>query len=457
MPHTSKLTLWALGWPIMIEMFLQFMIGTVDTLMVSHISDQAVAAVGICNQFFQVVLVLFVTVNSGAGIIIAQKLGAGLQEAARKAALSAVIVNIYLGAAISFLLYFTSGPIARLLQVPPDLFPLAQIYLETIGAGTFLTVLLLAFNTVIRNTGNTRGPMIIGIGMNLLHILGNYLFIYGAFGFPEWGLYGVALSTNFSRLVAVVFALYVFRQVFPMTIRFREFKRIDIPILKEINKVGWPLSVNASSWTFTQMIIFSLVATMGVNELAARTYMNTIESFSFLCGWSLALAVQIQIAHLYGAGRMREAYAAAWKAFYAGLCIVVLTSGIMFIYGKSILRLFTDDASIIQLSLVLFGLNLVLQPWKVLNMTFGNSLQAVGDTKFLMIFSGFSLWFVSVGFSYILGISLGWGLVGVYVAMIADEGIRGIISVVRWKKKRWMLGGTASQVNVGGEFSRTVH
>ncbi|MNI19947.1 Multidrug resistance protein MdtK [compost metagenome] len=344
-----------------------------------------------------------------------------------------------MGLAISLLLYFTAGPIARLLQVPSELFPLAKIYLETIGAGTFLTVLVVAFNTVIRNTGNTRGPMIIGIVMNLLHIFGNYLFIYGALGFPQWGLYGVALSTNFSRLIALVLAFYIFRQAFPITIRLLEFKKPDWPILKEINRVGWPLSVNASSWTFTQMVIFSLVATMGVHELATRTYMNTIESFSFLCGWSLALAVQIQIAHLYGAGRMREAHAAAWKAFYAGLCIVVATSIFMFIFGKSVLLLFTEDAAIIELSLVLFAVNLILQPLKGMNMTFGNSLQAVGDTKFLMITSGISLWLVSVGMSYLLGITMGWGLIGVYIAMISDEGIRGLVSVLRWQKKRWML------------------
>ncbi|WP_311198740.1 MATE family efflux transporter [Paenibacillus hexagrammi] len=70
----KKMTLFGLVWPIMIELFLQFMIGTADTLMVSRISDDAVAVVGISNQFFQAVIMLFVLISSGAGIVISQKL-----------------------------------------------------------------------------------------------------------------------------------------------------------------------------------------------------------------------------------------------------------------------------------------------------------------------------------------------------------------------------------------------
>ncbi|MCZ8512691.1 MATE family efflux transporter [Paenibacillus filicis] len=437
MKDPAKLTLWGLGWPIMIEMFLQFMIGTVDTLMVSRISDEAVAAVGICNQFFQVVLVLFVTIDSGMGVVVAQKLGAGRTEEARSAAITALILNMLIGLVLSLILLFAAEPMARLLQVPEAVMPLAVPYLSIVGGGTFFTVVVLTLNTVIRNTGNTRGPMVIGIGMNLLHIVGNALFIYGALGFPKWGLSGVAWSTNFSRIAALLFLFYIFRQAFPVLIRIRDLKKIDVPILKEITRIGWPMSINAASWTFTQMIIFSIIAMMGVHELAARTYMNTIESFSFLCGWSLAMAVQIQIAHLYGAGRIEEAYRAAWKAFYAGLAVVMTNTLLMYVFGKQILHIFTGDTDIVRIGLVLLGMNLLLQPGKMVNMAFGNALTAVGDTRFIMASGFFSLWVISVGVSYWLGLTLGWGLVGVYIAMISDEAMRGLFSVIRWKRKSW--------------------
>ncbi|UUZ81096.1 MATE family efflux transporter [Paenibacillus sp. P26] len=440
MKENAKMTLWGLGWPIMIEMFLQFMIGSVDTLMVSHISDQAVAAVGICNQFFQVVLVLFVTLDSGMGVVVAQKLGAGKHEEARKAAITATVLNMYLGAALGLVLLFAAAPVAVLLQVPADVMPLAVPYLTVVGGGTFFTAVVLSLNTVIRNTGNTRGPMLVGIGMNVIHIIGNFVFIYGALGFPEWGLYGVAWSTNISRIAAMLVLFYLFRSAFPVFIRLRDLKRIDVPILKEIARIGWPMSINAASWTFTQMIIFSLIAVMGTHELAARTYMNTIESFSFLCGWSIAMAVQIQIAHLYGAGRIEEAYKAAWKAFYAGVAVVMVNTLVMYLFGKPIIRLFTASPEIVQLCLVLLGMNLLLQPAKMVNMTFGNALTAAGDTRFIMRTGIFSLWVVSVGLTYWLGLALGWGLLGVYIAMIADEFLRGLLAVIRWKRKMWVPG-----------------
>src|SRR5690606_30636129 len=99
-----KYTLWALAWPIFIELFLQFLLGAADTLMVSRISDDAVAVVGFSNQLFSAVMTLFVTVSSGAGILIAQKLGARKSEDARRIGIMSLSVSGGIGLALSVVL-----------------------------------------------------------------------------------------------------------------------------------------------------------------------------------------------------------------------------------------------------------------------------------------------------------------------------------------------------------------
>jgi|GEM_PF-5184208 len=126
---------------------------------------------------------------------------------------------------------------------------------------------------IIRSTGNTKGPMLVAVGMNLVHILGN----------------SVAGFSHFRPSAA-----------------------------GEVAKVGLPMFFSSASWTMSQVVIFSLVATMGAEQLAARTYLNTLESFSFLAGWSFAMAVQIQVAHLFGAGQMERAYRSLYKALFWG-------------------------------------------------------------------------------------------------------------------------------------------
>jgi Na+-driven multidrug efflux pump len=192
------------------------------------------------------------------------------------------------------------------------------------------------------------------------------------------------------------------------------------------------------SWVFSQLAIFSFLAILGSTELAARTYMNTLESFCFMLGFSLAMASQIQIAHLYGAGKTKEAYSAVYRMLRVGLPLVIVNAFILVIFGEYALRLFTTDSEILALCASLLWLNLLLQPGKMINMALGNALNAVGDTKFTMNISLIFMWVVATGCSYLLGISWGWGIVAIYFCMITDEYIRAVLSYFRWRGRKFL-------------------
>jgi Na+-driven multidrug efflux pump len=185
-------------------------------------------------------------------------------------------------------------------------------------------------------------------------------------------------------------------------------------------------------------MIISFIGLIGIKELAARTYMNTLESFCFMLGFAIALSVQIQIAHLFGAGRLKEAYTSAYRALGIGMLLVLSNALLLYFFGNPILHIFTSDSEIIHLTGALFVLNLVLQPGKMMNMALTNSLSAIGDTRFSMFTSLFSMWFVATLFSYIVGVHMGYGLIGVYCCMIADEYVRGFIALFRWRRKKYL-------------------
>ncbi|MDB5056373.1 MAG: efflux family protein [Bacilli bacterium] len=435
----KKFTLWLLAWPIFIELFLQLMLGAVDTLMVSKVSDDAVAVVGFSNQLFMALTTLFMTVASGAGILIAQKQGSRNHEDARTIAIMAVKVSVIIGLLLSVLLCIKSREIAILFQIPANLLSLAITYISIVGGGMVLIALMSTLSTVIRNTGNTKGPMYTAIGMNLVHLFLNYSFIYGAFGFPHWGLTGVAISTLASRLLATSLLFFIFIGSFERKIRFNDIKLFNRKLFNEILRIGWPLGVNMSCWFFSQLVIFTFIAMIGAKEMSTRTYMNTLESFCFMLGFAIALAAQIQIAHLYGANRTKEAYTAAYRALKIGLVVVVINAFLLFLFGVHLLHLFTSDPAIIKLGTSLLGFNLLLQPGKVFNMVFGNSLNALGDTRFIMVTSLISMWFVATAMSYWVGVHLGMGLIGIYICMICDEYIRGCLAFFRWRGRKYLL------------------
>jgi Na+-driven multidrug efflux pump len=164
--------------------------------------------------------------------------------------------------------------------------------------------------------------------------------------------------------------------------------------------------------------------------------MNTLESFCFLLGHSLALAAQIQIAHLFGGGKTKEAYGAVFKALKVALPLVIANSFILVLVGKYMLAMFTQDEAILNLCVTLLWMNLLLQPGKAINMAIGDALNAIGDTKYTMNISLIFMGFVATGGSYLFGIGLGFGIIGIYSCMIADEYIRGVFSYFRWKQRK---------------------
>ena len=434
--ENRKFSLWLLAWPIFIEQFLQFLLGAADTLMVSHLSDDAVAVVGFSNQLFNALTTLFITIASGAGIIIAQKIGAGLHEEARTTGIIGFKLTLLIGAVLSVVLIAVPGQIARILHLPEELIPLGKTYISIVGGGMILTSLMAILSTSIRSTGNTKVPMYIALGMNVIHIGLNFCFIFGHLGFPQIGLAGVGISTVTSRFIACSVLFTFFLGTFSRKITVKDFKVFSGKLFKEILDIGWPLGVNTASWFFSQLVIFSFLAMLGAKALAARTYMNTLESFCFLLGFSIAMAIQIRVAHLYGAGRTRDAYKGAFQALATGLPLVILNALVLVFFGKLLLGVFTQDPVILHIAESLLWLNVILQPGKMINMALGNSLIAVGDSRYTMKVALLVMWVVAVGGSYLFGVHAGFGITAVYLSMISDEYIRGIFSFIRWRQQK---------------------
>jgi Na+-driven multidrug efflux pump len=192
---------------------------------------------------------------------------------------------------------------------------------------------------------------------------------------------------------------------------------------------------SAVSWSCSQLVIVSIIASMGATMLATKTYMNIMESFCYLAGWSFALATQIQVGYLYGAGEHDRAYRSPFVAFRWGLIITMVNVAALLIFGRTILNYLTDNPEIIHVGSILLWLNILLQPLKFMNMPVATAINAVGDSRYMLKFNAGSMWFISVLGAYALGKGLDWMLYGVYIAMMSDELFRGIFVFRRWMSK----------------------
>ncbi|MDG0791518.1 MATE family efflux transporter [Cohnella ginsengisoli] len=428
--------LWQLSWPIGIELLLQFLMGTVDTLMVSRIGDDAVSAVGVSNQVIQTAMTLFTVVNAGAGAIIARMWGAGDWDRARQTAAIAFKINLGLGLAGGLFFAFASGMVMDVMGVPGQVGDYGVTYLSTVGGGIVVVALHLVVNTLIRNIGNTKGPMIITLGMNVVHLCLNYTLIFGIGPFPELGVEGTAISTVVSRSIALALSCWLLWQSFFPRMTKRDWLRTDRRLLRDIFGIGLPVSVTATSWGFSQIVLLSIVSSYGQASLAAYTYVQTIMQFPWMIAAAIGSALGIQVGQGYGAGRLKQVYRAPFRAIVAGTGLVLAASAAIRVGAEPIMHLFTREPQIVAQAIPLLSVGILWQPLRVGAFCLSNALNIVGGARTVAVLSVVGMWLISTGGAYALGSAVGWGLRGVLFAAIADEAVRGAFFARSWLGRR---------------------
>lgn len=153
------------------------------------------------------------------------------------------------------------------------------------GGSLFLEALMLTAGPVIRSHGFTKDTMIVGIGMNILHIVGNALLIYGWFGLPQMGVAGAAISTVISRAVACVWIFLLLYKRVSAPIRIRYYVQLQWSKLVAILKIGIPAGLEWLSYQLSQMMVTRFVSFMGTTAIATHFYTNTIVYFLWYLEW----------------------------------------------------------------------------------------------------------------------------------------------------------------------------
>lgn len=434
---SKKLTLFALTWPIFIEIFLHMLMGNADTLMLSQYSDDAVAAVGVANQILSVVIVMFGFVATGAGILIAQLLGAKKGKEASEYVALALFINFLFGLFISVVLFLFGESILRMMKLPEELMDQSLQYLQIVGGLSFIESLILTIGAIVRCHGFTKDAMYVTMGMNVLNVIGNYLFIFGPFGLPVLGVTGVALSTAVSRAIGLVVMFMILWKRVEGQIPFQCLFPFPKKELGQLLKIGIPSAGEHLAYNSSQVVITYFISLIGTESLTTKIYAQNISMFIFLFAVAMGQGTQILIGHLIGAGKNEEAYNTCLRSLRIAMLISLGMASIFSSFREQLLGIFTDNPAVIALGSTLILLTIILEPGRTFNLVIINSLRAAGDVKFPVYMGILSMWGVGVTLSYLLGIHFGLGLIGVWIAFAADEWLRGLFMLWRWRSRVW--------------------
>ncbi|EJI3174633.1 MATE family efflux transporter, partial [Listeria monocytogenes] len=189
----------------------------------------------------------------------------------------------------------------------------------------------------------------------------------------------------------------------------------------------------------SQLVVTAIIAILGTEALTTKVYASTVSQFVALFAIALGQASQIIIGRAVGAKEIDKAYKQGLRSWKIGLVVAIVVSVSIYLFAEPIMSLFTTNTEIIAMTKELFLLSIFLELGRATNIIIISSLNSTGDVRFPFICGLIVMWIVSLPFSYVLGISAGLGLVGVWLAYIIDEGVRAVLMYRRWRSKVWSL------------------
>ncbi|MDF2587891.1 MAG: mdtK 3 [Anaerocolumna sp.] len=430
------LTLSSLFIPFFVEMILINLMGTVNTLALSHYSDNAVAAVGASAQLMGMIFTFYSVISSGAAIVINQNLGAKKREMAANAAVISVFFSGFISITIGILLAIFSRPILVAMNLKDEVLNQAIIYFRICISFSFFQAINTSFSGILRSYGKPKAAVKVSLLMNVLNATLNYIVVLRPFETPLKGVSGIAISAVISQGFGLLFMLTIFFKS-SLGIHFTKDIIKQFDIIFKILKIGIPGGVSSLSYSLSQVVSTGVIATLGATAVTSKIYLENIFFYVYVLGLALGQATSIMISRLAGSHEFDHAYRLNKQNLKITILCNVLLSISIYLLGGYIIRLFTSNPEIIRIARTIMLIDLFVEIGRGFNHIEANSLRGAGDVVFPMLISIISCWSISILFSYILGVKLGLGLLGCWIAFAMDECFRGTLFFLRWRSRKW--------------------
>ncbi len=423
-----------LYWPLLIEQFLSTTVGMLGTLMVAGIGEHAMGGVGLVDSINLVANGVMGSIASGVTVVIAQCVGRGEERGASKVALQSLVVMIYGALALGVLLALGRVPMLSALfgNVDSQVSRVAQSYLV---ASSLSMPLLAVFNVaagIKRAAGDSRSPMVgallanfayLGVAWLGVHVLG-------------WGIGGVCGGVIASRIVSAGFMCWVLirhpgRVALPR-FSLRHSLRVDRATLRPVIAVAVPLGADSLIFNGCKVLVQVFMAGMGTAALAANAIAGPITGFAQLTGRAYQTLVVTVAGQTYGAGDVMGARRHTLRITAISSALQVATVALYFLLQTPLLALYTTAPDTLRITRDALFWTLLATPlsWSAAFVT-PNGLRAMGYARYTMWISILSMVCARVFGAWLLGVRLGWGVPGVYLAMVLDWFVRGAFYVYK--------------------------
>ncbi|MDR0745274.1 MAG: MATE family efflux transporter [Mediterranea sp.] len=425
-----------LGLPIIIGQLGVIILGFADTLMVGHYSTESLGAASFVNNVVNLVIIFCTGFSYGLTPVVGALFGKKYFEEAGQALKCSLWANLLVGILVTFVLLAVYWNVERLGQ-PEELIPMIKPYFLVLTASLIFVMLFNGFKQFTDGITDTKSAMWILLSGNLLNITGNYLLIYGNFGFPELGLLGAGVSTLFSRiLMVIVFALIFFRsrRFIPYRMGF-ECLRFSRRRFKELNHLGWPIGLQMGMECASFSLSAVMIGWLGTIALASHQIMITISTVAFLVYYGMGAAIAVRVSNFCGQSDWVNVRRSAYAGFHMMMMMAVFFCILLFSTRHYLGGWFTESEEVGAVVGTLIYPFLLYQFGDGLQVTFANALRGISDVKPMIIIAFIAYFIISLPAGYIFGFLLDWGVLGVWMAFPFGLTGAGIMLYLRFRSR----------------------
>jgi putative MATE family efflux protein len=424
--------------PLIIENILHMSVFISDTLMVARLGTAAIAAVGLAGTIFFIISIIFSSLNIGSASIIARHVGAKEIGAAQMVAAQSITLSLLLGILASPFLVLFARKMLVFMSAEPIIVDLGVGYLQIVCGFLVFRLIMLACSGILRGAGDTRTPMKVTLVVNIMNILLNWLLIFGIGPFPGLGVPGVGCATVIAYMVGTGLLLAkLFAKGSVMKVSLQQMTRLHLETFKRIIRISIPVAIDTFLTQMGFMFFTKIVAILGTVSLAAHEIALRIESISFMPGFALAVSTATLVGQSLGAKNINLAFLSMKRSCYFALGLMGFFAVIFLLFPEQITGLFKPENKVHSLATVCLMISAIEQPALAVYMVYAGGLRGAGDTVSPMIVAIVGTLFLHVPLAYFFGITLQWGLAGVWFGAAIDWIIRAVAIYILYKRGRW--------------------
>jgi putative MATE family efflux protein len=439
-PEFLNRTILRLVWPAVTENLLFSAVFFADTLMVAWLrNESALAATALVGVWMLFVNAPFFGLSIGASSLVSRSWGERDFEAARRFAAHALLLAFGLTLLQFFATWFPAEAIVRTQGGAPEVVALGHAFLRVILLSTILGLPMIVAAGILRASGNTRTPMYITLGMNILNIAASLCLTFGLGPWEPLGFMGVAWGTVTARTlggVAMIAALA--GQSRGIGLRLKHAVTFNATAMRRVWRQAMPAMLERGLHTLSQVVFMRIVAMLGTTVLAAHNLALQVESVAFMPCVGLSFAASAVTGQAIGAGRSDLAEMAVRRTLFWSVASMVALGALFVILGPWGVHIFRATPEVLKLAGLALQLAALEMPFLAAVFVLAGALRGAGDARSPLYVTLICLVLFRIGVVYLFAITFRWGLAGVWVATAVDwaartAGLWGFFRAGGWK------------------------